>query len=112
MAIPLLIDENLSRKLVNYFLKYFPGSNHIAEFGLLNTSDIEIWQFAKNKEFCILTKDWDFQVLSVLQGCPPKVIRMNCGNKSTGQIVKILKSKIDTIITFQNNPNDCYLEIE
>lgn len=45
--IPLLIDENLSRKLINSILDIFPQSKHIAECSLLISNDNEIWEFAE-----------------------------------------------------------------
>ena len=57
----IIIDENISRKLTGIFDKIFPGSTHVATQNLLQTSDREVWDFAKQKDYCILTKDWDFK---------------------------------------------------
>lgn len=110
--IPLLIDENLSRKLLNPFKAIFPGSKHVVELQLGRVDDLKIWDFARDNGFCILTKDWDFQVMSALYDCPPKVIRINCGNKATNRIVEIITSKLDIILDFQKGTNNCYLSIE
>jgi hypothetical protein len=45
--VKLLFDENLSRKLVARLAELYPDSVHVAEIGLLERSDCEIWEFAK-----------------------------------------------------------------
>lgn len=110
--IKLLIDENLSRKLLANVSTLFPGSIHVSSVNLLMSTDTDIWVFAKHNEYCILTKDWDYRFLSLTYGCPPKVIRMNCGNQATEYIIKVLKDKIETILEFFDDTDLCYLEIE
>ncbi|MEB3217215.1 MAG: DUF5615 family PIN-like protein [Nostocales cyanobacterium 94392] len=43
----------------------------------------EIWEFAKNQEFCIVTQDADYAERSRLYGSPPKIIWLRCGNALT-----------------------------
>ncbi|MFH6946209.1 MULTISPECIES: DUF5615 family PIN-like protein [unclassified Flavobacterium] len=50
--------------------------------------DIEIWNFAKQNDFTILTLDDDFEKLSLLKGAPPKVIILKTFNKNTKEIIK------------------------
>ncbi len=42
----LLLDENLSRRIVPYLQAAFPGSSQVALLGLESKSDSEIWQYA------------------------------------------------------------------
>ncbi|MBL8290380.1 MAG: DUF5615 family PIN-like protein [Bryobacterales bacterium] len=42
----LLLDENLSRKLVVRLAELYPGSAHVANCDLLGQPDREIWAFA------------------------------------------------------------------
>jgi len=107
-----LIDENLSRKLVNTLNESFPGSSHVAITHLLECSDKEIWDFAKEGDYCILTKDWDYSFMSAIYGCPPKVVRISCGNKTTSFISNILFNRSTVIQEFLNDEDLCYLEIE
>ena len=51
----LLFDENLSRKLVLRLAELYPESAHVAEFGLLNSPDREIWEFAKAGNFVVVS---------------------------------------------------------
>ena len=43
----LLFDENPSRKLVTRLVELYSDSVPVAEIGLLERSDSEIWEFAK-----------------------------------------------------------------
>jgi predicted nuclease of predicted toxin-antitoxin system len=58
----LLFDENLSFKLRAKMQDVFPGSKHVRDLGLEQVEDIEIWEFSKNENFVIVTKDADFKV--------------------------------------------------
>tara|TARA_R110002124_G_scaffold286171_3_gene466220 strand:- start:111 stop:452 length:342 start_codon:yes stop_codon:yes gene_type:complete len=107
----ILVDENLSRKLSLLLKDDFAEIEHISSKGLLSEADLRIWEYAKKNSFSILTKDSDFKNLSTTYGCPPKVIRMNCGNKTTLFISELLKSKKKIIKEFLADGMDCYLEI-
>lgn len=60
----LLFDENLSRRLVPNLLDVFPGTIHVADVDMLRTPDPDIWQYAKENDFTIVTKDDDFLALA------------------------------------------------
>lgn len=73
----LLVDENLSYKLVAHLNDLFPGSVHLTQVGLCSgTNDRAIWQYAKEHGFVIVTADNDFLVLSKTLGQPPKIITL------------------------------------
>jgi predicted nuclease of predicted toxin-antitoxin system len=64
----LLLDENLSRRLVPFLQPDYPGSNQVVLLGMESASDKEVWQKAKDDDFVILTRDADFQELSLVWG--------------------------------------------
>ena len=72
----LLLDENLSRRLVPFLQHEFPGSSQVTLLGLESASDQEIWNRAKQDGYVVVTKDADFQELSLVWGAPPQVIRL------------------------------------
>ena len=111
-TLKILVDENLSRRLTTTLGDAFPESRHVSTEHLLKTLDEGIWNFALQKGYCILTKDWDYKFMSVAFGCPPKVIRLNCGNKTTAHIANLLQQKLEIIKEFLSGNDDCYLEIE
>ena len=69
----LLLDENLSRRLVPFLQNAYPGTSQVVLLGMESVSDREIWQTAKNNDFVIVTRDADFEELSVVLGQPPKL---------------------------------------
>jgi predicted nuclease of predicted toxin-antitoxin system len=72
--VKLLLDENLSPRLLRQIEDLFAGSVHVRFVGLKQRPDGEIWDFARSNGFAILTADADFQDLAVSLGHPPKVI--------------------------------------
>jgi predicted nuclease of predicted toxin-antitoxin system len=56
----LLFDRNLSPRLVNRLVDIYPNSNHIFNLGLDTVEDSFVWQYARDREFIIVTKDSDF----------------------------------------------------
>lgn len=70
----LLLDENLSRRIVPFLQSDFPGSSRVSLLGMESASDDEIWQYAKNNDFVIVSRDADFQERSLVAGHPPQVI--------------------------------------
>jgi predicted nuclease of predicted toxin-antitoxin system len=60
--------------------------------GLDTAPDPTIWEYARDNEFIIVTRDADFSDLNVMLGYPPKVIWIRRGNCTTGEIEGILRS--------------------
>ena len=100
----LLIDQNISNRIINKISLKFPSSKHVSDVGLNNSEDSEIWQFAKNEHFIIVTFDSDYYDIALINGCPPKVIWLRTGNLTTNEIADLLLSKSVSINDFINNP--------
>lgn len=106
-----LIDNNLSFKLVVALQDYFPGTAHI-RIGLgIDINDLVIWDYAEANNFIILTKDNDFDERSQLQGCPPKIVHLLCGNQTTSFILRLILSNKEQIIQFSSDDENCILKI-
>lgn len=71
-----LLDENLSPRLINRLDQLFPGLAHVGQFGLKRSDDIVIFEWAKAKEFGLITTDADFVALAQRSGWPPKIIHL------------------------------------
>ena len=70
----LLLDENLSRRLVPRLADLFPESAHVSSLGLIQAPDSAVWEYAKSNGFAIVTADADFYELATALGHPPKVV--------------------------------------
>lgn len=79
----LLFDQNLSPKLVARLADLFPDSVHVQSLGLDSADDNQIWEHARLNGFAIVSKDEDYNNLSVVRGSPPKVIWLQLGNCTT-----------------------------
>lgn len=111
----LLFDQNISFRIVQKLSTFFPDSQQVRALGLENASDKEIWQFAKLNNFSIVTFDSDFIDLAILNGCPPKIIWLRTGNKSTQNLADFILSKKELIHEFLLNINSdsiAFLELE
>ena len=53
----LLFDQNISHRIVNQIIDVFPEAKQVREIGIENFSDRSIWEFAKEKEYTIVTFD-------------------------------------------------------
>jgi predicted nuclease of predicted toxin-antitoxin system len=70
----LLFDENLSRRLVPALSDLYPESTHVRLCGLGGATDRAVFTFARDQGYIIVSRDADFEALSVASGAPPKVI--------------------------------------
>jgi predicted nuclease of predicted toxin-antitoxin system len=107
----LLLDHNLSRRLVARLADKFPGISHVSMAGLDRASDNEVWEYAAANDYAIVTKDADFSELSVLRGDPPKVIWLRLGNCTTDDVVSALVTARDVIGDFDTDPEAAVLEL-
>lgn len=89
----LLLDENLSRRLIPALQVAFPGSTHVVLVGLERADDLRVWDFAKENDYVILTKDDDFTTLLTLLGYPPKVILLKLGNSANHAVITALQTQ-------------------
>lgn len=101
----LLFDQNLSPRLVNRLADLYPDSQHVSLIGLAQADDHEVWEYANQNDFTVVTRDSDFSELSLLRGFPPKVIWIRRGNCSTNQIEEILRSHNQDIVQFNEDAN-------
>lgn len=108
----LLLDENLSHRLVESLSELFPDIAHINQFELQEASDINIWNFAIENNFIIVSKDSDFHQMSFLLGPPPKVIWIQRGNCSTKDIQGILTKNHSKIEQFERDAQAAFLILE
>ncbi|MDZ7751515.1 MAG: DUF5615 family PIN-like protein [Gammaproteobacteria bacterium] len=107
----LLLDENLSFRMLEQLEPAYPGSTQVRAVGMDHSDDITIWRYAKVNGFTLVTKDSDFHEFTVLHGCPPKVIWLKCGNKPNWYITALLISRRDEVNAFLNDPESSCLEV-
>lgn len=107
----LLYDNNLSHKLVARLNDIFPDSTHVMMENLDESEDQKIWFFAKEKGYTIITKDADYNEISVIKGFPPKIIWLTIGNCKIQDVERIIRNKTIVINDFYQNKNTGIIEI-
>ncbi len=100
----LLFDQNISFRIVTKLKESFPGCKHVSQVGLMDCEDPEIWMYARNNEYIIVTFDSDFYDISLINGIPPKIIWLRTGNQKTEDIIDVLKANKGSIDNFLNDP--------
>lgn len=108
----LLLDENLSKRLVPFLQADYPDTSQVVLLGLEQASDREIWQYAKQHDYVIVTKDRDYQDLSELYGSPPQVILLMLGNSDKARLLKVLIDRKEDIQQLLASPDIGCIEIE
>ena len=94
----LLLDENLSLRLIPFLQHDYPDSSQVVLLGMESATDKAVWQRAKDDGYVIVTRDADFQELSLVWGQPPQVIRLKTPNQSRAATLKLLLDNRDAIV--------------
>ena len=92
-----LFDENLP---VNIRLTAAFPVIHVSVLGE-SPSDTQIWQYAKQHDLVIVTKDADFSDRFMVDASPPKVVHLRLGNMRQRVFQEFLAGvwqKIETLI--------------
>lgn len=105
----LLFDQNISFRLIAKLHEQFPEAKQVRELGLENHTDREIWKYAKDHGYSIVTFDADFSDLATLLNHPPKIVWLRTGNTTTDFLAQFLVNKKELIEEFINE--DQYAEI-
>jgi predicted nuclease of predicted toxin-antitoxin system len=98
--VKLLLDENLSDRIVPQILDLYPGSSHVKAHGLAQADDEVIWAFAREQGCTIVSKDADFHQRSLVRGHPPKLVFLRVGNGPTSRITQLLREHFVLLTAF------------
>lgn len=100
----LFFDENLSPRLVDTLTHNYPESTHVRNENLRGADDTRIWNYCKENDFVIVSKDTDFRERSFMEGHPPKIIWLDVGNAGTGEIAELMQQERLRIKNFIDHP--------
>jgi len=105
----ILVDQNISYRLIPFVQDAFPHIRHVRELGLLNFDDFSIFQYARRHRFdAIMTLDEDFYSIQLQHGIPPKIIWLRTGNCKTAQLAQIVLHHTEIIPHFlKDQQHDC-----
>ncbi|GAB5465061.1 MAG: hypothetical protein Kapaf2KO_04970 [Candidatus Kapaibacteriales bacterium] len=93
-----LVDAQISPKFAKW-LDSISGieGRSLAFYSLQFSDDIDIFNFALENDFIIISKDRDFLELNILYGGPPKIVLLETGNTSTRFLIDLFSEKIGDI---------------
>lgn len=111
MTMKLLLDQNISKRIVYPLNACYPNTSQVFLLGLELATAKVIWDYAKTHDYIIVTKDSDFHEFSLIYGPPPKILWLKCGNQTNQYIQELLLSMSDTINEFAADKSAAFLEI-
>jgi predicted nuclease of predicted toxin-antitoxin system len=89
----------------------YPGSIHVRDMDLREAEGIEVWRYAAEHDFIIVSKDSDFHLMSTVHGFPPKVVWLRIGNGPTNDAVSLLREQHATMERFHADPDAAFLAL-
>ncbi len=94
-----LIDVNLP-----YYFSLWKGEEFIHQKDINDEwTDIEIWNYAKENNLTIITKDSDFSHRIILAEPPPKIIHIKFGNLKMKDFFYVLDNCWNKILELNRN---------
>lgn len=100
----LLLDQNLSHRIVKPLTESYPGSTQVSMLRMSRATDREIWNYAQQNDYSIVTLDADFHEYSLLENAPPLVIWLKCGNQPARVILEKLLDNREVIQQAHDDP--------
>jgi predicted nuclease of predicted toxin-antitoxin system len=86
----LLLDQNISFRVVKKLKEHYPVVESVRENGLYNKDDRTIWEYCRQNGYSLVTFDEDLYDLTTLFGPPPKIIWLRTGNLTNEQVTDLL----------------------
>ncbi len=97
----ILLDQNLSPKLIRALEDVLPGLESVYDHGLIGASDPEIFAWASEFGFAaIVSADLDFIHLAERIGPPPKVIRIERCDFPSNLIAFLIRRELIPVFNF------------
>jgi len=109
--VKLLLDQNLSYRLISLPGDLFPESSHVARHDLERAEDFVVWEFARDNGFIAVSKDSDLNKIGMIHGFPPYQVWIRRGNCSTAEIEALLRTNAEDIRKLPNSESGGILEL-
>jgi predicted nuclease of predicted toxin-antitoxin system len=100
--VKLLFDHNLSPKLIDRLADLFPSSEHVYRVNLDESADRVICDYATANDFVVVTKDADYETLSVRPNAP-SIVWIRRGNCSTDDVERVIRDHGEQIRAFADH---------
>lgn len=78
--------------------------------GLINADDFEIWEYARQHDYTVVTFDKDIPAIGSVRGFPPKGIWLRTGNLSNQAVLALFHERSEQFAEFiANDRKGCLL---
>ena len=96
----LLLDENISWRLVAYLRPHCQEILHVRDIALDASPDTTIWRYAQQNGYDLLTKDEDFVRLVLTDGFPPRVVALQNAQVPVATLAAFLLTRLSQVQRF------------
>lgn len=110
-GVKLLLDEHLSPKLARRLQDVFPGTSQVDLLNLKGAGDYELFRYAGEHDYVMVSKDDDFYDLALAHARPPKVVVLRVGNVTTSEVESLLRESAEVLNRFHLTPDAWVCEI-
>lgn len=99
-----LVDNQLPPALARWIAEQPESSaSHVAEIGMSEASDADIWRFAGEQEWVLVSKDADFANMhakrSEAEPMRPRILWVRLGNCRRGPLLNAFKNSWHAIVS-------------
>lgn len=98
MTIEFLVDANLPEALARFLASKGVPSIHVADSGLRMGEDGDIWQYARDHDLVIVSKDVDFADRARHSQPGPAVVWVNMGNTRKQPLLERFECDLDDLL--------------
>ncbi|RZM10250.1 MAG: hypothetical protein EOO88_48380 [Pedobacter sp.] len=99
----LLFDQNISFRVVKQLKATFPDVIGVRECGLFNADDYQIWEYARQNNYTVVSFDKDIPDIGSVRGFPPRIIWLRTGNLSNQSILSLFLDHFEQFVAFIAN---------
>jgi predicted nuclease of predicted toxin-antitoxin system len=100
-----LCDVHISYRVTKHLQSLGFKAIHVNE--ILNkwwTTDEMICDYADKNDYIVITKDSDFRNSFYIKRTPKKLLKINLGNISSNQLIKLIADNLSSINKLNKNP--------
>lgn len=106
-----MLDQNLSYRIIKPLVEVYADSTQVGLLAMGDATDKDIWEYAQQHDYAIVTLDADFHEYSLLLSEPPLIIWLKCGNQPKNVILEKLLKHQEAIERPSQDPDIWCIEI-
>lgn len=107
----LILDENVSESVAVRIAPVFGAVLHARAVLGTGVSDDAIWGFARREKLVLVTRDGDFERMSMMYGPPPKVVWVGEHNIRNAKLAELLVARKPAIDRLVSDPVAAFLAL-